>query len=190
MILHQNQTRKPKTKDTSGDVKVDNIIEEGPSSRSTRSKTSYAPPKRGDKQNKYAMLVDTLHQNSAFTTTLSEAPKDLHRRLHRSQLPPIPRNYKEMTRHKYRMEFEAAAKREYEALWSKETFKTIAKLEATAPAIPLMWIYTYKFDTDGYLLKFKARLVARGDLSTQKFEDTYAATLATRVFRALMGIVA
>jgi len=40
-----------------------------------------------------------------------------------------------------------------------------------------MWVFTYKFDQDGYLLKHKARLVARGDLHYTA-KDTYAATLA------------
>lgn len=41
----------------------------------------------------------------------------------------------------------------------------------------------------GYLYKFKARLVVRGDLQTY-WEDTYAATLAARHFRALVAIAA
>ncbi|KAK1912657.1 hypothetical protein P3342_004593 [Pyrenophora teres f. teres] len=50
-----------------------------------------------------------------------------------------------------------------------------------------MWVFTYKFDEDGYLLKYKARLVVRGDLQEQ-YGDTYAATLAARLFRALMAL--
>ena len=50
-----------------------------------------------------------------------------------------------------------------------------------------MWVFTYKFDEDGYLLKYKARLVLRGDLQEQ-YGDTYAATLAIRNFRALIAI--
>jgi hypothetical protein len=40
---------------------------------------------------------------------------------------------------------------------------------------------------NGYLLKYKARLVVRGDLQEQ-YSDTYAATLAARLFRALMAL--
>jgi hypothetical protein len=42
-----------------------------------------------------------------------------------------------------------------------------------------MWVFTYKFDKDEYLLKDKARIIVRGDL-----QDTHAATLAARLFRA------
>ena len=50
-----------------------------------------------------------------------------------------------------------------------------------------MWVYTNKFDEDGYFLKAKARLVVRGDLQAQ-WGDTYAATLAAKTFRALIAI--
>jgi hypothetical protein len=53
-----------------------------------------------------------------------------------------------------------------------------------------MWVFTYKFDTDGYLTKFKARLVVRGDRQPPTGKDNYAATLAARVFRFLMAIAA
>ena len=53
-----------------------------------------------------------------------------------------------------------------------------------------MWVFTYKLDKDGYLDKFKARLVARGDLQPTTEQDNYAATLAARVFRCLIAIAA
>jgi hypothetical protein len=56
--------------------------------------------------------------------------------------------------------------------------------------LPLMWVFTYKFDTKGYLSKYKARLVVRGDLQVLTAGDTYAATLAARVFRTLIAVAA
>jgi len=55
--------------------------------------------------------------------------------------------------------------------------------------IPLKWVFKYKLDEHGYLVKFKARLVVRGDLHTTA-NETYAATLAARTFRALMALAA
>jgi Reverse transcriptase (RNA-dependent DNA polymerase) len=52
-----------------------------------------------------------------------------------------------------------------------------------------MWVSKYKFDSDGFLVKFKSRLCVRGDLQHTE-EDTYAATLAARTFRALMAVSA
>jgi hypothetical protein len=53
-----------------------------------------------------------------------------------------------------------------------------------------MWVYTYKLNTDGFLERYKARLVIRGDLTRSIYEDTYTATLTIRVFRCLIAIAA
>jgi hypothetical protein len=53
----------------------------------------------------------------------------------------------------------------------------------------LTWVFKYKFDTNGYLKKFKARICVRGDLQSTE-QNMYAATLTARTFRALMAISA
>lgn len=53
-----------------------------------------------------------------------------------------------------------------------------------------MWVFTYKLDSDGCLVKYKARLCVRGNLQETDYKDNYAATLAARTFRALMAILA
>jgi len=71
----------------------------------------------------------------------------------------------------------------------QETFTSVRRSDVNAFQIPLRWVFTYKFDEKNFLVKYKARLVVRGDL--QQFsvhEETYAATLASRTFRALMAI--
>jgi Reverse transcriptase (RNA-dependent DNA polymerase) len=52
------------------------------------------------------------------------------------------------------------------------------------------WVFTYKLDKEGYLVKYKARIVVRGDLQPRTDEETYAATLAARIFRLLIVITA
>ena len=59
--------------------------------------------------------------------------------------------------------------------------------QAGKKPIPTMWVFKYKFDESGYLLKHKVRLVARGDRQYTE-TDTFAATLAARIFRALMDL--
>jgi hypothetical protein len=54
--------------------------------------------------------------------------------------------------------------------------------------LPLMWVFTYKLDKNGFVIKYKARLVIRGDFQVLQFKDTYAATLAICVFRLLIAI--
>lgn len=53
-----------------------------------------------------------------------------------------------------------------------------------------MWVLAYKFDTHGFLEKYKARLVVCGDLHYPHKTDIYAATLAAKTFRSMMAIVA
>ena len=50
------------------------------------------------------------------------------------------------------------------------------------------WVYTYKLDQKGYLVKLKACLVARGDQVRNVFQETYAATLAIRSLRTILAV--
>ena len=83
----------------------------------------------------------------------------------------------------------AAAKLEYKALKSKNTFRIVKQSSQSKP-LPLKWHFTYKFDQEGYLTKYKACICVRGDLQPISLQETYAATLAFRVFRALMALTA
>ncbi len=53
----------------------------------------------------------------------------------------------------------------------------------------MTWVFKYKFDTDGYLVKFKARMCVRGDLQSTE-QDMDATTLVAKTFRALTAIAA
>ena len=52
------------------------------------------------------------------------------------------------------------------------------------------WVFTYKFDTDGYLTKFKARICVREDLQTPSKDDNYAAKLAAKTLRLMCAVIA
>lgn len=110
-------------------------------------------------------------------------------RLHQSELPPPPSNWKKLKDHPYSQSFLDAMEIEYNSLLEKDTFKEIRQTDSMHP-IPLKWVYTYKFDESGYLVKFKARICVRGDLQPKTDEETYASTLAFQVFRLLMSLVA
>ena len=56
--------------------------------------------------------------------------------------------------------------------------------------VPVLWVFTYKTDTSGYLTKFKARLCVRGDLQESVYGDTYAATIAISALNDLAVRVA
>jgi hypothetical protein len=91
-------------------------------------------------------------------------------RLHRDQLPPPPKRWKDIKNHPFSAEFTQAARTEIDSCWAKDCFKRMEANSATADAeiLPLMWVFTYKFDEDGYLYKFKARLCVRGDLQAPR----------------------
>jgi len=164
------------------DLDEDNIIE-GP--RRTRMSSNIQNPGRWHTHAvTYGKSVDSYLK--AFSTTFSTESTT---KIHRTQVPEPPRSYRELEHHPFGEQFRNAAQKEYRDIWSKGCFaKTVHTAEtADAEVLPLMWVFTYKFDEDGYLCLFKARLVLRGDLQ-QPYGDTYAATLAARTFRALVAI--
>jgi len=88
------------------------------------------------------------------------------------------------------MDFWLLPIKEYTNLERRDTFRHVSRSTASSKTLPLKWVFTYKFDEDGYLTKFKARICVRGDLQDPAELDTYAATLAARALRALMTITA
>jgi hypothetical protein len=105
-------------------------------------------------------------------------------------LTALLKKYRELDSHLYGTQFKQEQKVEYETLWDKGTFKTVPISNVTSFILPLMWVFTYKGDEDGFLTRCKARLVVRRDLQRNHSQDTYTAMLAVRVFRALMAIAA
>lgn len=164
------------------DLDEDNIIE-GP--RRTRMNSNIQDPGRWHTHAiTYGKSIDNYLK--AFSTTFNTESTT---KIHRTQVPEPPRSYRELDHHPFGEQFRNAAEKEYREIWSKGCFAETAHTAMTADAevLPLMWVFTYKFDEDGYLCRFKARLVIRGDLQ-QPYGDTYAATLAARTFRALVAI--
>jgi len=69
-----------------------------------------------------------------------------------------------MLNHDYREGFIAVAKLEYGHLHDRGSFVRVPESKVVGFVILTKWVFTYKFDKEGYLLKYKARLVVRGDL--------------------------
>jgi hypothetical protein len=91
--------------------------------------------------------------------------------------------------HPFGQHFIAAVAEEFKSCQEKSCFEATSATEADVQRLPLMWVFTYKFNEDGLLYKYKARLVVRGDLQ-ENWGNTYAATLAAQVFRFLMALAA
>jgi hypothetical protein len=96
-------------------------------------------------------------------------------------MPEPPKRFKDVANHLQADMHWKAMQKEMDDCWKKECFQNTKATPFTANAeiLPFMWVYTNKFDEDGYFLKAKARLVVRGDLQVH-WGDTYAATLAAK----------
>ncbi|KAI0991990.1 hypothetical protein K3495_g16196, partial [Podosphaera aphanis] len=113
-----------------------------------------------------------------------------------STMKPPPSTWKQMIRHSESDGFKKAAKIEWNTLIEKDTLEMISVDEACQleqehqiKSLPLKWVFTYKQDNEGRLLKYKARICVRGDLY-RSTRDTFAATLAVSTFRALVSLMA
>jgi hypothetical protein len=114
---------------------------------------------------KYFAFAATIEQANEATFVASQSRINPNPTCtHRNDLPPPPCYWKELKRHVHGKQFEAATEAEFSKCWKKSTF---AKPDITAEhikeAVPLMWVFSYKFDKDGYLYKYKACLVVQGD---------------------------
>ena len=124
--------------------------------------------------NSYSNSLDTFH---AYVSTMT--PHDQH----------VPRSLKEAQRHREWDHYKMAMSVELAAHHKNGTWKpTIDK--STSKPIRCKWVFAKKFNHDGSLNKYKARLVAMGN--TQKhgidYNETFAPTMALKSFRTLIAL--
>ena len=81
-----------------------------------------------------------------------------------------------MLKHPYSTKYKQAMLKEFNSLIDRRTFK-YKEHSNNKKLVLLIQVYANKFDKDGFLTNFKAKLVIRGDLYKTE-EETYAATLA------------
>ena len=89
-----------------------------------------------------------------------------------------PRTYEEAIYGLHAREWKAATVREIIALISKGTWK-LAQLPRGRAPVTCKWVFKVKYNSDGTVNKFKARLVARGfsQIENIDFHETFAPTL-------------
>jgi transposase InsO family protein len=110
---------------------------------------------------------------------------------YRRELPPLPKTHKDLANHLLGEQFKVAEKDHLSSHRIANTWYEVRKQKAVEKELlDCMWVYVYKFDKHGRLVKCKARLVIRGDQQAKSEEETYASTLAGRSFRTLMAIAA
>ena len=193
----------PKPKSTNkSDFSEDNILPEGVTRRKKR-KEKYTEALQeiaeGGNEAFHAAFASFLPARTFYETpaqaaapATSTSKLSTSTRIHRDQLPPEPKNYHQMLKHPHSEGFLKAMQVEIKALKEKKTWREVSydhAVKAGKKAIPTRWVYKYKFDQEGFLLKYKARLCARGDLQYTA-QNTFAATLASRIFRTMMALMA
>jgi hypothetical protein len=131
------------------------------------------------------MQGKTLGKYFVAFAAARQLPELQKARLHRDQLLPPLKRWRDLEKQLFRRKFMEAEAKEFKRCQDMDCFKTVSVTEIGSQTLPLMWVLTYKFDEDGQLYKYKARLVVRPDLQEDR-GDAYAAALAARVFRFLM----
>lgn len=132
-------------------------------------------------------------KSSRITTPLhgTFAAGRLFSRYHISDLPKPPKTIRELYSHPLKEEFEKAIDSHLDEHETMNTFEEVNRGEAKGhQVLGCMWVFTYKTDSQGYLIKCKARLVVCGNQQEAGELPTRATTLASSAFRALMAIVA
>ncbi|KAJ6094488.1 hypothetical protein N7467_002001 [Penicillium canescens] len=164
-------------RDINGDLDEANIVS-GSRRRSAKRDDAFA----------YATMEEPPAFLHAFAAALY-AEKPIRR--HRDDLPDPPKHWKDVMNHPFQQGFLAAMRREIDSLTEKETYKVVDRpKDRGKQVLPLLWVFSYKLDQDGFLVKFKARICVRGDLETITSEEKRAATLAARTARMIFALVA
>jgi len=95
---------------------------------------------------------------NTFATAISQP-----RPLHCDQLPSLPKNWKELLAHPFKDDFMKAAEVEFSKVEAQGIFRCVKRPQKTQ-ILPLIWVFSYKFDSNRYLLKYKAQVCVRDDL--------------------------
>jgi hypothetical protein len=111
---------------------------------------------------------------------------------HRKNEPSAPKNYRELTGHKYEARFRESMQEQIDQ--HVDIFKSwteVNKSEAKGRQIlGCQWVYVYKTDKHRKITKCKARIVVCGNQQRECDLPTRATTLATTSFRVLLATAA
>ena len=139
----------------------------------------------------YALAIANVGNNAGFHDAFATGISQAYGRQHQLSLSSEPKYYKVMLAHPHSQQWQKVTNEEFEKLIKNGTAQIIDIPEDTPwrDILPMIWVWKYKTDEDGYLAGHKARLCARGDLEKlPSTKETFAATLAVRIFRVLMAI--
>ncbi|KAL2137577.1 hypothetical protein VTI28DRAFT_8991 [Corynascus sepedonium] len=140
-----------------------------------------------------ATVVKTVEGN-CITRAVAERRLKRGDRIHRRELPKPPNRHSELDEHPLGEAFKKAELTHLQSHVERDSWTEILTNDPRVrghKVLDCKWVYVYKFDKHGRFVKAKARLVVRGDQQLRDVhQNTYAATLAGRSFRAIMAIAA
>jgi hypothetical protein len=139
----------------------------------------------------YATTLIIVNQLTSYFTTFSI---ELQRsniisvvsKLHRNNLSKKSRYWRQILNHRFSQEFQSIAIKKMTEFKKRDIFLLIKK-RSNQIKISLIWVFKYKFDTNEYVKKFKARLCFKNDLQ-MIHQNIYAITSIVKTFRTLMII--
>ncbi|KAE9312992.1 hypothetical protein PR003_g19619 [Phytophthora rubi] len=112
----------------------------------------------------------------------------------RAQQVQVPKNRRAMLRSNHANLFLMAELEEMAAMKSKGVLEEIdqSEMPAGGRAIKTMWVYGYKTDQHGYIIRVKARLVALGNWQRPgiDFVETFAPVARMSSFRMIIALAA
>ena len=112
-------------------------------------------------------------------------------KLHVSDLPDAKTlNFNKVMKSEYRQWWIDAMLDEMESHKTRGTWETVPKPNGGTNIIGSKWVYSYKTDANGYILKFKARLVATGYSQTEgeDYNETFSPVVRIQSIRILLAI--
>jgi hypothetical protein len=138
-------------------ISAKNLVSGSRTRKHTTKGEDYTETHKGKYRHEVAHNSSNLAYLAAFHTGLKH-------RLHRKNLPPKPKSWKDLQKHPYWTQFTQAAQAEMDQHWAHGILKKIPLAEAKQRPTPLKWVFKYKSDKKRYIKRFKARLVFQGDL--------------------------
>nr|CCA21002.1 copiatype polyprotein putative [Albugo laibachii Nc14] len=126
---------------------------------------------------------------STFET--SHVDRRGQRGLHRSDIK-IPKNYRQAMQSKHEKLWREEMDTEMTALKAKEVLGEImrSRIPPVQQTIRTIWVFHAKTDQSGYVVRFKARVVARGDKQRPgiDFKDTFSHVARMATFRIFIAV--
>jgi hypothetical protein len=132
-----------------------------------------------------AMMIVFNTKTSEFVIKTTSSFK-----FHINNLSKSSLHWKTMLRHSHAEKFLKAAQMKYDVIETKRIWKIVDK-KNDYKLISLKWIFIYKSDFDDFFFKYKARIVIRENLQkVNNAQIVYVATLALKIFRIMMTLIA